>query len=119
MTPLKIGILVSIPLLAPVANEVYSHSPWTPELLTGLGILLTTILAGVGKLIVDVRAGNKVTERVLIVSDGRLTAVMRTNARLARALARLTKDPEDIQAAQDAEDDLVKKYEQDAEQKAQ
>lgn len=97
-----------------------SKSPWTPELLAGLGVLLTAILTGLGKLIVDVKAGNKVTEevktnteRVLIVSDGRLTAVMKTNARLASAIARLTKDPTDIQAAKDAEEDLVKKYDQD------
>lgn len=124
MAPFKLGLLLAIPITVPAANEVIKNSPWTPELLMGLGVFLTTILAGVAKLILDVRAGNAVTEkvrssteRILIVSDGRLTAVMKANAKIARALYDLSGKPEHLAAALDAEHDLAEKYEQDEDQR--
>jgi hypothetical protein len=74
-----------------------------------------TVIVSVGKVLVEVRAGNKTTERVLVLTDGRMTAALKTIARLAKAIAKMTGDPEDIKAAETAEIELSKKYEQDQE----
>lgn len=78
---------------------------------------ITFILAGLLKVYLEVRAGNKTTqqvkettERVLILTDGRMTAALKNIARLSRSLANQTRDPEDVSAAELAEKELEKKY---------
>jgi len=73
------------------------------------------IVLGLFKLYFEVKKGNKTTERVLILTDGRMTVALKNIARLSRALARQTKDPEDIMAADLAEEELAKKYIKDEE----
>ena len=79
---------------------------------------IALILAALGKILVDVRAGNRETSKVHILVDGRMTGALRTIARLSRSVARLTKDPIDEQAASEAEAELEKKYSKDEEVKS-
>lgn len=70
---------------------------------------ITLIILGIIRIYLDVKAGNKKTERVLIMSNGRMTVALKNIARLSRALALQTNDPEDLAAAKLAEDELSKK----------
>lgn len=72
------------------------------------------VLAAAGKILVDVRAGNRTTDKVKTLVDGRMTVALHTIAKLSRAVAKLTSDPHDLLIAEEAEKELQRKYDADA-----
>src|SRR5688572_22246776 len=96
-----------------VVEPLVRSSPWSPELIAALGVVLTGILGGVGKLLVDLRAVSKQNTVIHNLVNSRMTLALTTIARLARSLAKLTGDPADLEVASDAEKALEVKLAED------
>lgn len=80
-----------------------------PTTIAALFAGLALIIGALGKILVDVRAGNRETHNVKVLVDGRMTAALHHIAMLARSIAKLTHDPEDIKTAEDAEREYTEK----------
>lgn len=82
-----------------------------------LGVLtgIALVIGALGKILQEVRAGNRATEKVKILVDGSMTIALKRIAKLSKGIARLTKDPDDVQAAEDAQKDVDIKVMKDKE----
>jgi len=86
---------------------------FSPELLSGYGLAIIAIMGGLVKIYFEVRSGNKETRKVHVLVNARMTVAITTIARLSRSVAKLTKDPEDVKIAEEAERALETKQIED------